>query len=109
MGPESRQGIRELLAALRYRNGLFFEIQERVALQGWKSRCMYSGIVAHCTVPESSHCCLSSLRRKYAGSVKRVKAIRNAFPELIEDPEAWKLEEAYRTARKRRQPAALAS
>ena len=109
MGQTSEQRKRELLIALKHRSWLFGEIQERVALRGWKSHCMFSGEVGHCKVPESAHHCLAGIRRKYAAAVKRVKRARSAFPDCLSDPEAVRLEEAYQTARRKRQSVAQAS
>jgi hypothetical protein len=105
MEQESEQGMREVLAALRHRNGLFSEIQERVYSRGRRSLCSFSGTVAHCAAPESSHCCLASVRRKYADAVKRVRTLRIVSPERFEAPDVRWLEESYRSARRKRSSA----
>jgi hypothetical protein len=109
MGQESERGKHELVVSMKHRNWLFSEMEERVAISGWKSRCAFSGLVAHCAVPEVAHHCLAGIRRRHVASVKRVRAAQVASPDLLSDPEVIRLEEAYRVVRKQRQSITSAS
>lgn len=100
---------KELVGALKYRNWLFSEMKERIGIYGWKSRCIFSGTVVHCAVPEVSHHCLAGIRRQHVASVKRVRAAQVASPDLLSDPEVIRLEEAYRVVRKQLQSITSAS
>ncbi|NTW14196.1 MAG: hypothetical protein HGA31_04160 [Candidatus Moranbacteria bacterium] len=109
MGQEPEERKRELIVALKHRNWLFAEMEHKVAAHGWKSRCVFSGLVVHCAVPEVAHHCLAGIRRQYAAAVKRVRAAQAACPEALEDPEVLGLEEVNRAARKKSETVSLAS
>ena len=102
MGQISEQGKHELIVALKHRNWLFAEMEERVAMRGWKSRCMFSGEIGHCAIPDHSHHCLAGIRRQYASSVKRVRALQLLFPEILKGSESISLEKTYRLAKRRK-------
>jgi hypothetical protein len=109
MGQAYEERKKELIVALKHRNWLFAEMEHKVATRGWKSRCVFSGLVVHCAVPEVAHHCLAGIRRQYAAAVKRVRAAQAACPGALGDSEVLGLEKAYRATRKKSEAVSMAS
>jgi len=63
----------------RYRDMLRREIHERIASEGARSRCAFSG-QGTCSGPDHSHPCLAALRSRYAGASRTIRALKDADP-----------------------------
>lgn len=91
MGTEQVADRQTLVRALRYRNRLAKEVRDRVAQQGARSHCVFSG-QGMCAVADHSHGCLLALRSRYAGARMMVEAFRKADPKLFLDEEVVRLD-----------------